>query len=189
MSEKDRAARTLAIAERAGKVLESRGLQCALIGAAALAAHRYPRSTEDVDLGTATLDLRDAAEALRASGFDPVISEPDADDPLGGVLTLRTPDCDPVQIVNFLNRFAPGRGALGAEAVARAEAVPGTALRVVRLGHLIALKLYAGGPRNRSDVVELLQRNPTADLGELRDICQRHGLERELDPLIAELGL
>jgi hypothetical protein len=51
--------------------------------------------------------------------------------------------------------------------------------------HLVALKLYAGGTKSRADIVELLSRNPDADVAAIRDLCQRWRL-RGLDPLIEE---
>jgi len=38
------------------------------------------------------------------------------------------------------------------------------------LGHLIALKLYAGGMKSKADTVELLKRNPDADRGGIREL-------------------
>lgn len=41
--------------------------------------------------------------------------------------------------------------------------VEGSALRCVQLEDLIALKLYANGPKDRLDILERLARNPSAD--------------------------
>ena len=57
--------------------------------------------------------------------------------------------------------------------------------RHVPLPHLVALKLYAGGTKSLADIVELLSRNPDADVAAIRDLCQRWRL-RGLDPLIEE---
>jgi hypothetical protein len=58
-------------------------------------------------------------------------------------------------------------------------------LRLVPLPHLVALKLYAGGMKSRADVVELLVRNPTADVTAIRELCLHWRLSG-LDPLIEE---
>jgi hypothetical protein len=50
---------------------------------------------------------------------------------------------------------------------------------------LVALKLYAGGYKSKGDIVELLLRNPGADLAEVRAVCARYRLEG-LEELIAE---
>ena len=49
-----------------------------------------------------------------------------------------------------------------------------------------AVKLYAGGTRSHADIVELLRRNPDADLEQIRETCRRYrlkGLDRLLDEL------
>ena len=53
------------------------------------------------------------------------------------------------------------------------------------LPHLVALKLYAGGTKSRADIVELLARNPDADMAAIRDLCRGWRL-RGLEPLIEE---
>jgi hypothetical protein len=55
----------------------------------------------------------------------------------------------------------------------------------VPLPHLVALNVYAGGTKPRADIVELLSRNPGADLAAIRDLCRSWGL-RGFDPLIDE---
>jgi hypothetical protein len=59
-------------------------------------------------------------------------------------------------------------------------------LAVVDLAHLIALKLYAGGPKSMLDVTELLARNPDAHRNAIRAVCERFGLAQEWDDLIAQ---
>lgn len=61
----------------------------------------------------------------------------------------------------------------------------GASLRIIPLAHLIALKLYAGGMKSKADIVELLKRNPDADLDEIQMLCRRYRL-RGLEPLIRE---
>ena len=53
MAAEDVEQRTLAAARQVSQILEALGIESALIGALALAAHRYIRYTEDVDLATA----------------------------------------------------------------------------------------------------------------------------------------
>jgi hypothetical protein len=96
----------LAAAERIAARLAGRGIHAVLIGASALAAHRYVRHTEDIDLGVnvAICDLGSVAEGLREAGYQVSVREPDGQDPLGGVIDI----CGPfglVQIVNFGERF------------------------------------------------------------------------------------
>lgn len=190
---RSRAERTLEVAEEVQRVLAELGAECALIGALALAVYKYARSTEDLDLATAVNPfavLRRLVDKLRERGYEAELNEPDAQDPLGGVVNVRGPDFQLIQVVNFLN---PLGGAVnpGPEAVreARPSLVPGSGLRVVTLPHLVALKLYAGGAKSKLDVVELLARNRPLDLDAVRGVCRRFGLEAALDRLLAEAGL
>ncbi len=154
-------------AEEVAEILESRGVGAVVIGAVALAAHGYVRFTEDLDLGVNTDlgTLSRVAEALRAAGFEVQVREPDGEDPLGGVVDVRGP-FGLVQIVNYGGRFPAviDGGLAAADTVIR----PGSRLRIVPLPHLVALKLYAGGTKSRADIVELLSRNPDADMGAIR---------------------
>jgi hypothetical protein len=171
-------------AEQVAGVLESHGVGTVVIGAVALAAHGYVRFTEDLDLGVSTDagTLRHIAESLRTAGFDIELREPDGEDPLGGVVDVRG-SFGLVQIVNYGGRFpaAIEDGLAAADTVIRPE----SRLRIVPLPHLVALKLYAGGTKSRADIVELLSRNPDADMDAIRDLCQKWRLPG-LEPLIAE---
>jgi hypothetical protein len=166
---------TLEAAERTARIAAAQGLPTLVIGAVALAAHGYVRATGDIDLGVnASLDqLREVAKALEADGFQVELREPDAEDPLGGVVDV-TGAFGLVQLVNYGGRFpAVIDEALAAEPLLVRE---GTMLRVVPLPHLVALKLYAGGLSSLSDVVNLLRANPDADLEAIAALCRRYRL-------------
>jgi len=171
-------------AEEVTGILASRGVEALVIGAVALAAHGYVRFTEDLDLGVNIdlVTLTQVAAALRTAGFDVELREPDGQDPPGGVIDVRGP-FGLVQIVNYGGRFPAviDDGLAAADTVIRS----GSRLRIVPLPHLVALKLYAGGTKSRADIVELLSRNPDADVAAIRDLCQSWRL-RGLDPLIEE---
>ena len=174
----------LAAAERVASLLADRGVDAVLIGAAALAAHRYVRHTEDIDLGVsiAIRDLESVADGLREAGYAVEVREPDGQDPLGGVLDVIGP-AGLVQIVNFGERFPTVIDSGHAEATLRVRS--GASLRIIPLAHLIALKLYAGGMKSKADIVELLRRNPSPDRDAIRDLCRRYRL-RGLEALIRE---
>ena len=180
--------RTLALAMEIANDLAAHGIPSAVIGAVAVAVRGYPRGTEDLDLAVCTDlgSLRVIARELEGRGYSVTLGEPDADDPLGGVLTVETSDADPIQIVNYANPYKPGSGALASEAVATAVPRLLQQLAVVDLAHLIALKLYAGGPKSILDVSELLARNPDADRNAIRNVCERFGLAPEWDALTAQ---
>lgn len=171
-------------AEEVAGILESLGVGAVVIGAVALAAHGYVRSTEDLDLGVNTDlgTLKRVADALRTACFEVELREPDGEDPLGGVVDVRGP-FGLVQIVNYGGRFPAviDSGLEAADTVIRS----GSRLRIVPLPHLVALKLYAGGTKSRADIVEVLSRNPDADMARIRELCQGWRL-CGLDPLIEE---
>lgn len=175
----------LEVAERIGRMLDERKLPFVVIGAVALAAHRYIRFTEDIDLGVnADLrQMRSIAETLRSEGYDVVFHEPDAQDPLGGVIDVSGP-FGLVQIISFEDRFpAVIRDALEGEDI---RIFPDSRLRVVPIPQLVALKLYAGGRKSQADIIELLRRNPEVDRELLRQTCRKYRLQG-LDAILEEL--
>lgn len=185
---------TLALAERVAVAARQQGIATALIGAAALAVHRYTRGTEVIDLATAVdpaTQLVTLERALADAGLRTQLRLPDDEDPLGGVLVVwgqedeRGVPVDTVEVVNFLNpgnaRANPAR-----TAIARAVEVPGTALRCVSLADLVALKLYAGGSSDLADIVQLLARNAGVDLEAIRVTAGPYDNRGRLEELIAE---
>lgn len=186
--------RTLALAESVAEAAERLGIRTALIGATALGVHGYTRGTEDVDLATAVppdTGLRALAEELTRMGLKAELRLPDDEDPLGGVLVVWVAEdakgaaTDVVEVVNFLNpaRPVPNPGPL---AIARAFPLEDVRLRCVALADLVALKLYAGSRSDLADIVQLLARNPDADLHALRRVAQPFDRSGCLEDLIAE---
>ena len=187
MHDDERGIRTLAVADRVVQLLKEHGVEAAVIGAVACAAHGYARATADVDLATYAdpfLKLPEILRALEAIDLRADFERPDADDPLGGVITIHGAAIDPIQIVDFYNPRATADNP-GWAAIQSARAVEEfQALRVVDLAHLIALKLYAGGRKSELDVLELLERNPETDRAEVRRVCATFGLAPALDRLL-----
>jgi hypothetical protein len=157
-----------------------------VIGALALAAHDYPRATEGLDLAIAVApaSLEAIADALRGEGWPVEVRTPDAADPLGGVVDVRAPGADLVQVVNFDNSPAGGFPRLVREALVRSLPLGDTSLRVADLSMLVAFKLYAGGPKSALDVLALLERNDV-DLEALARTCAELGLARQLERVLA----
>jgi len=171
-------------AEEVHALLRRHRLDAVVIGAVALAAHHYVRHTDDLDLAVnAELGpLREVLAALRAAGFAAELREPGADDPLAGVIDVHG-EFGLIQIISYAGRFpAVIEDALRLSSL---TVQPGSPLRIAPLPHLIALKLYAGGFKSKADIVELLVRNPEADLGAVRATCARYRLEG-IEELITE---
>ena len=86
-------------------ILRQHRVDAVVIGAVALAAFHYVRYTEDVDLGVnADLPtLRAVADSLRCAGYEVALREPDATDPLGGVMDVSGP-FGLVLVVSFAGR-------------------------------------------------------------------------------------
>ncbi|MCC6764632.1 MAG: nucleotidyltransferase [Deltaproteobacteria bacterium] len=140
-------------------LLERQGIRHAIIGATALAVHGVTRSSEDVDfLVTDRRCLEPAPwQALVADGVDVDIRRGDADDPLAGVVRLRSADSQIDVIV--------GRGQWQNDVLTRARPtmLRGTLIPVVTAADLVLLKLYAGGPQDAWDVDQLLDAVPTIE--------------------------
>lgn len=172
-------ARSIALAERVADIARQLGFESALIGAGALAVHRYTRGTEDIDLAVVLdpgVQLAALAQRLRDNGLRATLRLPDDQDPLGGVITIHPSLDDPggqedrVEVVNFRNPGNPASNP-GPGALARARPLPESALRCVTVEDLVALKLYAGGLADHADIVELLVRNPDVDPALVRAIA------------------
>lgn len=162
-------------AEEVLSILAERQIDAVVIGAVAMAAHHYVRHTEDLDLGVvATVEqMRTVVADLRRRGFEAELREPGVDDPLAGVIDVRG-EFGLVQIISYAGRFP----AVIEDAVRHATLAvrAGSRLRIVPVPHLVALKLYAGGPKSEADIVALLERNPGTDLEAIRDLCARYRL-------------
>lgn len=146
------------LASAVHEALAAAGITHALGGAIAMAVHGAPRSTADVDFLTTDPDalkpeiwssLRTRATVdLRRGEFD---------DPLRGVVRVEAGD-DQVDVV--ISRSAWIRPLL---ARATAATVLGTELPVVDVVGFLLLKLDAGSPKDRWDVLQLLEVRPDAE--------------------------
>lgn len=175
----------LAAAETIVEILGRRRVDAVVIGAVALAAYRYVRQTDDLDLGvSADIETMSVVEEdLRAAGYAAEFRKPDGDDPLGGVIDV-TGTFGLLQIINYGDRFP----AVIEDALQESKLLvrKGSPLRIVPIPQLVALKLYAGGFKSKADIVELLSRNPDVDLEEIRAVCRKYRLNG-IDELIDEL--
>jgi hypothetical protein len=182
---------TLRLAENVLSVLQEHRIEPVVIGAMALAVHGYPRETADLDLAIAAEPrvLHEVARSLAAKGYDVAVRDPDPDDPLGGVLDVRAPGSDLVQVVNFDNPPSGGFPRLVLDSLQSATPlIAGRPLRVVDPYHLVVFKLYAGGAKSALDILELLDRNPGLDRTHLARLCETYRLSGELHAVLELVG-
>lgn len=185
-------ATSLALAEQVAETARRLGIDSALIGAAALAVHRYTRGTEDIDLAVAVDPHRELValqQALATCGLQIRLRLPDDEDPLGGVLTVwATVDEDgqPADVVEVVNFHNPERivSTPARTAIARAPFLPYSSLRCVTIEDLVAFKLYAGGLMDHADIVELLSRNPESDFDAIRSVAAPFDSAGQLESLL-----
>jgi hypothetical protein len=141
----------------AARVLSARGIDHAVIGAAALAAHGVARATADLDLLVTDPACLDEAlwAPLRAGGASVEIRRGDAADPLAGVLRIREKGDAALDVI-------VGRGGWQREVLRRAlrTRVADSDVPTVRAADLVLLKLYAGGPQDAWDIDQLLDAQP-----------------------------
>ena len=126
----------------------------AVIGAAAMAVHGVSRATRDLDLLTlAPVCLEPAFwRQLTSAGVEVSIRRGDADDPLAGVVRFARPGVAPVDVVIGKNAWQEQIAASAIEGL-----IDGVTVPVARPADLVLLKLYAGGPQDAWDIVQLLE--------------------------------
>ncbi len=173
-------------AETVEMLAEKHGISLCVIGAMALAAYHYVRTTADLDLAgnIAVNDLVEFSETLKAKGYIVELRKPDAEDPLGGVLDIMTP-AGLIQVISFADRFPAviQEGQQEADFVVREN----SRLKILPLAYLVVLKLYAGGLKSKADIYEVLSRNPGENLDRIEELCSKYRI-RGFSEIRRELG-
>jgi hypothetical protein len=154
-------------------LLTDEGITYAVIGAMAAAVHGVVRASVDADvvLSVNTARLRQLEREFVATGFQTQLREGDFEDPVPAVLALGDPHGNRVDLLGGL------RG-LELAAFSRAITVPfqGVALRVIGREDLIAMKIFAGGPKDMTDARAALRvAGAAVDLVLLRKLAQQYG--------------
>jgi hypothetical protein len=125
--------------------LDRSAVSWCMIGGSALAVHGYARFTADIDL--LTMDSRVLDRTFWEGAELPEIRKGDWDDPLRGVVRFHSePGIDVIVGVGHAMRFA----------VESAETMAALGWRVATPLGMVLLKLEAGGPMDRSDIVGLV---------------------------------
>lgn len=147
--------------------LDDAGIAYRVIGAAALAAHGVFRSTQDLDLLVTDPRILDPSlwSGVELPGFEVDVRKGIDDDPLSGVVRIDEDVGDdrdwetPLLCVDIVVIDQPWtRGIVSGEGPL--VMVGDLEIESVSLVDLALLKLYAGGPRDRSDLLALLVEYP-----------------------------
>jgi hypothetical protein len=166
----------MSLLRAAVEAFSSHRLECAMIGATAMAAHGVARATMDIDLLVVGRDCLDSPvwRELREQGIEVDVRRGDHDDPLAGVVHLRQAGSAPVDVI-------VGDSAWQRRVVERATDVElfGTMVPVAAARDLVLLKLYAGSPQDLWDVSRLLEASGKS---------LAHAVNDEIDALPDETG-
>ena len=131
------------------RLLESRGVRHALIGAAAMAGLGVVRASDDVDLLVVEAAVLDEGfwSPLSGRGAAVDLRRGDDADPLAGVVRLSRPGGTPIDVV-------VGKRPWQRDAIERARTIRLGTVELPLIGgaDLVLLKLYAGGPQDAADV-------------------------------------
>lgn len=162
-----------------GRILNAEGVRWAVIGALAVAYHGWIRASLDAD---ALITLRDAkgnldalVGKLRERGWQVESRMGDEDDPLGFVVRIVDASGNQVDLIGGIRRLDPDFFARSIE-----DDSEGMALRISSPEDLIALKIFAGGPKDMEDargLVDMLGTSLDKDL--VLTLCRRFGTEEE----------
>lgn len=132
------------------RLLDRLGVRFCVIGGVALGSHGFARYTADVDL--LTMDTRTLAAGFWTDDPGPEIRIGDADDPLAGLVRWNV---DPT------HDLLVGRGYAMQLAVDTATPNATLGCAVATALALLLLKLEAGGPQDRNDILALVDAQRT----------------------------
>jgi hypothetical protein len=158
----------------AAGLLEGAGVPYAVIGAMAASFHGVVRASLDAD-ALISLPERPAAEEIlekfRRAGFAAVQRKGGPDDPIGRVFVLRDGHGNRVDLLSGLR---------GADADVFSRAVPaslhGVEIKIAGLEDFIAMKIFAGGPKDMEDVRGALEVSAgKIDRALLKKLVRRYG--------------
>lgn len=154
-------------------VLTDEGVDYAVIGALAASVHGQVRASLDADaiLSVGLAKLRQLARRLGAAALQTELREGDAEDPVPAVLALRDAHGNRVDLLAGLRGLDPA-------VFQRTVTIPfqGASLRIIGREDFIAMKLFAGGPKDLMDAGAALQAGGAAlDLALLRRLAGGFG--------------
>jgi hypothetical protein len=191
-SERGAVTRLRAVLLRFAADLDALHCQWALVGALALAVRVAPRQTTDVDVGIAVTDDREAERivlGLHGRGYRDLPEGVLEDRTTGRLSTMRlVAPGDEATVVDLLF-YSSGIEPEIVAAADRIEIVPGLIVPVIQTGHLLALKVFAGRPKDLGDVQAIIEAADRTEIDRARhalDLISRRDRGRGRD-LVAEL--
>ncbi|GAB4220298.1 MAG: hypothetical protein Kow001_01590 [Acidobacteriota bacterium] len=169
--------------------LDDLGIAYGVIGALAASFHGVPRSSLDADAVLALTGVPQGVERLASKfenlGMQVRVVRGDAEDPVQGLIQVTD---------SFGNRvdFLTGLRGLAPDFTTRTIPAPvaGCTLRIVGLEDFVAMKLFAGGPKDLQDAAEAcLVSGANLQLDLLRTLTANYGREtlERLDRLLSQL--
>lgn len=176
--------------DQVGRILDALGAPWAAIGALAVAYHGPIRASYDADalisLKGSSVDLGQLGDYLRESGWKVDVREGEQGDPLGFVVRILDKAGNQVDLIGGIRKLDPdffGR--------ARRTTVEGMKLRFASAEDLIALKLFAGGPKDLEDAEGVIRvQAGRLDSALLRKLCKGFGarVAKSCERVLAKAG-
>lgn len=170
------------------EVLRAANVNYAVVGAMAAAFHGALRASFDADalLSINVSALAELERSLKAAGFKTELRRGDMGDPIGAVLKLHDNFDNSVDLMVGIRGFDPMAFSRTIEV-----ALDGESLKFVGLEDFVAMKLFAGGPRDLADAKGALEAAPEPpNMALLRALANRYGPEtaRSLESLQSSLS-
>lgn len=161
--------------DQIGRTLDESGVRWAAIGALAVAYHGTIRASYDADalisLKGSRTDLDQLAVTLRSSGLKVAVREGEPGDPLGFVVRIQDRTGGQVDLIGGIRKLDPDFFAR-----AKRATIDGIKLRFASAEDLIALKVYAGGPKDLEDAEGVIRvQAGRLDQDLLRRLCKGFG--------------
>lgn len=154
-------------------ILVKQGIDYAVVGAMAAAVHGSIRATTDADalVSVGVTKLKQLQRALERAGLNASLRQGDADDPIGALLAVTDKHLNRIDVLSGLRGLESG-------AFSRAIEVPlfGGSLRVIGREDFIAMKCFAGSPKDLADARDVFKgaREPI-DIDLVRRLSMRFG--------------
>lgn len=160
-----------------GQVLEESRVRWGAIGALAVAYHGWVRASMDADalitLRDSDVNMEELLQGLRSRGWKVEYRDGGPGDPLGFVVRIQDDRGNQVDLIGAIRNLDPKFF----ERTVKAD-LGGLSLAIASPEDLIALKVYAGGPKDLEDaagVMEIL--GPDLDRELLLSLCRGFGPE------------